>query len=101
MPFSSQGAGAATIVLLAVHGTTYYHATDAAIEDTESFAEVGAAQANFQSITKERDHCAALKKDCTSAKCCKITGYRCIKGSEKEAKCANDRSKKRTMHSNE
>ena len=55
MPFSSQGAGAATIVLLAVHGTTYYHATDAAIEDTESFAEVGAAQANFQSITKERE----------------------------------------------
>ena len=60
----------------------------------ESFAEVGAAQANFQSITKERDHCAALKKDCTSAKCCKITGYRCIKGSEKEAKCAKTCPKK-------
>merc|ERR1712151_1410225 len=88
----AQGAGVATIVLLLVaavaHGTTY-QATEAAIEDSESLvAEVDSAQANFQAIGKERDHCAALKKDCAPAKCCKITGYRCIKGSEKVAKCA-------------
>merc|ERR1712190_165999 len=63
--------------------------------DSESLvAEVDSAQANFQAIGKERDHCAALKKDCSSAKCCKITGYRCIKGSEKLATCAKTCPKK-------
>jgi hypothetical protein len=94
----AQGAGVATIVLLLVaavaHGTTY-QATEAAIEDSESLvAEVDSAQANFQAIGKESDHCAALKKDCSSAKCCKITGYRCIKGSEKLATCAKTCPKK-------
>merc|ERR550532_2319517 len=88
----AQGAGAATIVLLlvaaVVHGTTY-QATEAAIEDSESLVgEVDSAQPNFQMIKPERDHCASLKIDCSSAKCCKTTGYRCIKGAETLAKCA-------------
>merc|ERR1712176_47672 len=92
------GAGVATIVLLLVaavaHGTTY-QATEAAVEDSESLvAEVDMAQPNFQAIGKENDHCATLKEDCSSAKCCKTTGYRCIKGSEKEAKCAKTCPKK-------
>ena len=66
------------LLAAAVHGTTY-QATEAAIQDTESLAQVDAAQANFQIIGDKREHCAALKKDCSEAKCCKTTGYRCRK----------------------
>ena len=45
-------------------------------------------QPNFQMIKPERDHCASLKIDCSSAKCYKTTGYRCIKRSATLAKCA-------------
>merc|ERR1712151_332778 len=34
-----------------------------------------------------RDHCSALKKDCSAAKCCKTTGYRCIKGGAAKPTC--------------
>ena len=92
----AQGAGTATIVLLlvaaAVHGTTY-QATEAAIEDSENLVgEVDSAQPNLHMIKPERDHCAALKIDCSSAKCCKTTGYRCIKSVREVL------SKERTMH---
>ena len=75
----AQGAGATSIVLLllaaAVHGTTY-QATETAIEDTESLLR----PMLFQSVDKERDHCATLQEECSDAKFCITTGYRCIKG---------------------
>ena len=50
------------LVAAVAHGTKY-QATEAAIEETETLdSEVDTAQANFQSIPKERDHCATLKK---------------------------------------
>ena len=88
----TQRTGVATIVFpliaAAVHDTTY-QATEAAIEDSENLVgEVDSAQPNLHMIKPERDHCAVLKIDCSSAKCCKTTGYRCIKGTETIAKCA-------------
>ena len=51
------------LVAAAVHGTTY-QITEATMEDTESLAQVNVAQANFQSISKEGDHCATLREMC-------------------------------------
>ena len=45
--------------------------------------DLPAAQPNFQTISKEHDYCATIKKDRSMANCCKITGHRCIKGAGK------------------
>ena len=33
---------------------------------------------NWQIVKKERDHCTAIRDECSTARCCKITGYRCF-----------------------
>ena len=76
------------LVGVTVHGTIF-QGTKAAIDDTESLVgEVDTAKANFQMVSKGRDHCTALKVDCSEAKCCKTTCYRYIKGSDPVPKCA-------------
>ena len=53
------------LVGVTVHGTIF-QGTKAAIVDTESLVgEVDTAKANFQMVTKGRDHCTALKVDCS------------------------------------
>ena len=66
----------------AVHRSSY-QVDVSSVEDTESLVVMPATQPNFQTISKEHDYCATIKKDCSMAKCCKITGYRCIKGAGK------------------
>ena len=76
------------LLVAAVAHCTKYQVTEAAIEDAETLdSEVDTAQEKFQRVPKERDHCAALKKDCSEAKCCKITGYRCMKGKAAKPTC--------------
>ena len=66
------------LVGVTVHGAIF-QGTKAAIVDTESLVgEVDTAKANFQMVTKGRDHCTTLKVDCSEAKCCKTTRYKYI-----------------------
>merc|ERR1711953_934134 len=52
--------------------------TVADVEETEGLAEVKTGTPEWQITTKERDHCASIKKDCMASKCCGITGYHCL-----------------------
>ena len=43
---------------------------------------------NWQIVKKERDHCTAIRDECSTAKCCKITGYRCFAQEIVKGKCS-------------
>ena len=48
---------------------------------------------------KERDHCATIKEDCATAKCCKITDYKCRAEGKGKGKCSKYNGKRQAMHS--
>ena len=50
-------------------------------------------------VTKERDHCATIKEDCATAKCCKITDYKCRAEGKGKGKCSKYNGKRQAMHS--
>ena len=57
-------------------------------EDSENLLKVDPAQPNWQIVTKERDQCATIKDERSTAKCCKITGYRCFAQEIVKGKCS-------------
>ena len=68
-------------------------------EDSENLLKVDPAQPNWQILTKERDQCPTIKDERSTAKCCKITGYRYFAQENGKGKRSMYSGKRQAMHS--
>lgn len=58
--------------------------------------QVESNQPNWQIVKKESDLCSTTKEDCMSTKCCKSSGFHCLKTGLNTAKCAKYCTKGKT-----
>ena len=54
----------------------------------KNLLKVDAPLPNWRIVKNERDHCTAIRDECSTAKCCKITGYRCFAQEIVKGKCS-------------
>jgi len=84
------------LAILAVAGVALFagvprsgHVADEAVNrDLAGQAVIETNQPNWQIVKKERDLCSAVTDDCMSTRCCKASGYHCLKTGDNKAKCS-------------
>lgn len=95
-PVALKAAGFVSAMLLVSVGAALWYAggvssaATSSLEQPVEFNQVGQVstnQANWQIVTKERDHCSGPKDNCLTTGCCKTSGNHCMKSAPGLGKC--------------